>query len=966
MSTTVRSNKRARFSSYAFNLKTGDLTRSGIRLRLESQPAKVLGLLIEADGNLVSRSELIAALWPGEVEGDFDRRLDKAVAKLRARLNDDPGKPRYIETLKGRGYCFVPDVTIEVADEGHEPISLAPEELSSVDPADGQTDSDTPGAFPASMPPKRGLLQRPFAIRAVGAMAALALVVSAPTWWLYGRPFVHPPSSSHPVVLILGFRNLRDPSASAEDAWLSHAVTEWLSADLDAGGELQLVQAAKSIGLQPRTAEPGCNELPRNVLENARQAFNADIVVYGEYAAMEDVNSGDRLRLNVCLDRVRDHGGPDPMTVVGPKGDISELVFNAGELLRSKLGLKHLSRQSLGYLRATLPLNPAAARLYAEGTSGLDHFEPQEAVALLTQAAQLEPQHAPTHAALSTAWAALGYQQRSQQEALQAKELANGLSPTQQLEYLGLAYEAKNDWPAALDTYSKLLQLQPDSIGYALKLAHVQTSAAKAQFALETLRALRSRNEAALTDPRVDLAEAAADSAGSDFKGQLAASTRAESRAEAQGSGLMIANARMEQGNADDMLGNWTEALRLWRLAGQSYESIGDRGGMADALNRQAALAWKKGDATNAAKRFEESISQSKAIGDNADMAYSLSRLGVVRMATERALGGEMPEAVEMFRHAASIYHTIGNSAEEGYVLSLLGDEAMQRSRYEEAHTLYVKAIALSQAANDQSRVAGRLLDLGIVALSEGHNPEAMQYFRRSSQAFGELGQKDHAAIARVRLAITLYRSGKIEDAESILEDSLATMRSFGRINQVREVLGDLTEVELLRNPAKAEILSREGLHLDEELLGKEACAARYTQLAEAELAQGRLQKANEAIQDAFRSGEKALPDEPLPNMLLARGDVRMSNHDYTGASMDFTRSLMMAHARGARFLELNALLGLAELHFRQNVRSAKPEFERLRREADQLGYGIFAIKIEAFLQSLHSQNRPESSIANP
>jgi DNA-binding winged helix-turn-helix (wHTH) protein len=266
MSTTVQSNKRARFSSYAFNLKTGDLTRSGIRLRLESQPAKVLGLLIEAEGNLVSRSELIATLWPGEVEGGFDRRLDKAVAKLRARLNDDPAKPRYIETLKGRGYCFVHDVAIEVADEGHEAISLAPEELSSVDAVDGQNDSDTAGAFLASMPPKRGLLQRPFAIRTVGAMAALALVVSAPTWWLYGRPFVHPPSS-HPVVLILGLKNLRDPSASAEDAWLSHAVTEWLSADLDAGVSCSSFRRPRASARNRRRRRPVAVSCPGTYLK---------------------------------------------------------------------------------------------------------------------------------------------------------------------------------------------------------------------------------------------------------------------------------------------------------------------------------------------------------------------------------------------------------------------------------------------------------------------------------------------------------------------------------------------------------------------------------------------------------------------------------------------------------------------------------------------------------------------------
>src|SRR6202008_1759039 len=131
---------------------------------------------------------------------------------------------------------------------------------------------------------------------------------------------------------------------------------------------------------------------------------------------------------------------------------ISQLVSNSGELLRSKLGLKHLSTQSLGYLRSSLPTNLTAARLYTEGTLALGHFEPKEASILLTEAAQIEPQHAPTHAALSTAWAALGYQQRSQSEALLAEDLARGLSPIQQLEYRGLANQARNDWPAAIET----------------------------------------------------------------------------------------------------------------------------------------------------------------------------------------------------------------------------------------------------------------------------------------------------------------------------------------------------------------------------------------------------------------------------------------------------------------------------------------------------------------------------------
>jgi tetratricopeptide (TPR) repeat protein len=519
-----------------------------------------------------------------------------------------------------------------------------------------------------------------------------------------------------------------------------------------------------------------------------------------------------------------------------------------------------------------------------------------------------------------------------------------------------LADEAKNDWTAAADSYGKLFQLHPDSIAYGLRLADVQTHAAKAQIALDTLYTLRSRNQAAVNDPRVDLAEATADSALSNFKGQLAASKQAEAHAEAQSAGLLVADARMEQGDADDMLGNWTDALRLWRLAGQSYDSIGDRGGMANALNRQADLAWKKGDAPTARAFFNESLNLSQAIGDNSGIAYCLSHLGIVRMAVDRAPDGGMPEAVKMYHQAADIYHTIGNEAEQGYVYSLIGDEAMQRSKFEEARVLYLKAMALSQAANDRSRVAGRLLDLGIVAEVEGHNPQAIQFFQQSSQAFDGLGQKDRAAIARIRLGISLFRSGKIEDAERMLQDSLAMMRSFGRLNQVRETLGDLATVELVRNPANAEVVARQNLDLNKEMLAPDVCcAATYALIAENMLAQGKLQEANQAIDKALPPGEKPINIEALPDMLLARGDVRMSDHDFSGAGADFGRALQMTQERGAPYYVLEARLGLAELGFRQRRPSAKLALERVKHDADQLGYGIFAIKIDAFLRSIPS-----------
>ena len=942
MAAPAQLGRKACFSFYSFDLKTGDLTRNGIRLRLEVQPARVLELLIAAEGDLVSRADLISTLWPGEVEGNFDRRLDKAVAKLRASLNDDPAKPRYVETLKGRGYRFLVEVGWEPSDSGVSSAVPAPETAYAVDPVVVRWDLEE------SVELLRPRTVKPVVrFRWMGVLAALALAASVLTFWFKTRPSARPARA--PVVLVLGFR---DASTSPGDVWISHSVAEWLATDLDAGGELQLISAENNPELRARSSEAGCSKLPLSVVEAALRAFGADRVIYGDYSEADNAVSGDEWHLDVCLEDTRSRNTPESMTVVGAKGDIAQLVFSAGELLRSKLGLKQLSSQSLGFLRATLPSNLNAARLYAEGTSALEHFEPEEASALLAEAVQLEPQHAPTHAALSSAWAALGYQQRSRQEAILARDLAKSLSPTQQLEFEGLADEATDSWAAAVDVFGKLFQRFPDSIGYGLKLANAQTSAAKAQSALDTIRALRSRNGAAATDPRVDLAEAAADSALSDFRGQLAASAHAEDHAETQGADLLVADGRMSQANADDALGNWAEALRLWRLAGQSYGSVGDRDGMADALNRQADLAWKKGDPTNARKLFEESITLSKATGDNTRLAYSLSRLGIVQMSVDRAPGGEMPEAVEMYRQAASIYHEIGNTAEEGYVLSLLGDEAMQRTKFEEARAFYLKAMALSQAANDKSRVAGRLLDLGIVAAAEGHNPEAIQLDRKSSQAYEDLGQKDRAAIARIRLGVSLFRSGKIQDAETMLQDSLAAMRSFGRLNQVREVLGDLTKVEILVNPAAAEALARENLELNQQLLPLDVCCSpSYALVGETLLAQGKLREANDLIRQAF-APSNVLSVEWLPEILLTRGNIRANQKDYSGANADFERALQMARSRGDRYFELDARLGLAELHVCQRGAAAKSELDRVKNNADQLGYGIFAIKIDRFLYS--------------
>jgi Tol biopolymer transport system component/DNA-binding winged helix-turn-helix (wHTH) protein len=99
--------RTVRFGLFEANLATGELFKAGQKINLERQPFIVLTLLVEAPGELVTRDELQAALWPDGSFVDFNRGLNVAVTKLRDALGDSSDNPRFIETLPRRGYRFI-------------------------------------------------------------------------------------------------------------------------------------------------------------------------------------------------------------------------------------------------------------------------------------------------------------------------------------------------------------------------------------------------------------------------------------------------------------------------------------------------------------------------------------------------------------------------------------------------------------------------------------------------------------------------------------------------------------------------------------------------------------------------------------------------------------------------------------------------------------------------------------------
>ncbi len=100
-------------------MRSAELRKSGIRLKLQGQPIQILEMLVAKPGELVTREEIQQRLWPADTFVDFDHSLNTAVKKLRQALGDEADAPRYIDTLPKRGYRFIGEVEKEALREGN-------------------------------------------------------------------------------------------------------------------------------------------------------------------------------------------------------------------------------------------------------------------------------------------------------------------------------------------------------------------------------------------------------------------------------------------------------------------------------------------------------------------------------------------------------------------------------------------------------------------------------------------------------------------------------------------------------------------------------------------------------------------------------------------------------------------------------------------------------------------------------
>jgi TolB-like protein/DNA-binding winged helix-turn-helix (wHTH) protein/Flp pilus assembly protein TadD len=428
LDTRPQSSPRVRFADFEFDCHTGDLRCDGTSLKLQPQPAKVLAVLIQRAGEIVSRQELADEVWGSDTFVDFEQGLNYTIRQIRTVLKDDAERPRFVETVPKRGYRFIAPLEQEV-------------------PA---TETAGPTASMRTGVRRQALSRTGIALIVAGVIAA-ALVAG---FRVRGRK---PTGTGTPVIDSLAVLPLQNLSGDPEQEYFSDGMTEELITDLAKLGSLRVIS---------RTSVERYKHTKRPLPEIARE-LGVDAIVEGAV-----LRSNDRVRVTAQLIDARSDHHLWADSYEGNPRDVLSLQDEVAQRIATQVGIKVRSDQRPGALYPR-QVDPEALEAYLKGNfywnrsscdgsrRGLQYY--QEAVSK-------DPSFAAAYAGLAQAyftlgdWACLPYKDafsKSKAAALKALELDPTSGPAYAM--LGtLAYFYEWDWKNADLEYSQAIQLEPN------------------------------------------------------------------------------------------------------------------------------------------------------------------------------------------------------------------------------------------------------------------------------------------------------------------------------------------------------------------------------------------------------------------------------------------------------------------------------------------------------------------------
>jgi DNA-binding winged helix-turn-helix (wHTH) protein/tetratricopeptide (TPR) repeat protein len=916
------------------------LLREEQPISLSPKAFDLLLVLLEHSGRVVLKDDLMKTLWPDTFVEESN--LGQHVFQLRKALGDRSQDSAYIVTVPGRGYRFA------------QKVRALPEEESIV------VQSHSRSALVLEETKSRAPLILAGAIFSVVLLAAGLLGYKTYLMHRVEQSVKMPAAAALKArrsVAVLGFRDL---SGRPEDAWLSTALAEMLSTELAAGEKLRLVPGEDVARTKLDLLLPDAESFSKDTLARVHNSLGTDLVVLGSYTSLGGKSKGS-IRVDLRLQDAVAGETVAEVATTGTEDDLFDLVSRTGAQLREKLGLGAISMAETVSVKASLPANPEAARLYAEGLAKLRIFDALAARDLLQRAVAADPKYPLARAALATAWSALGYDKKAREEANNAFQLSSNLSREDRLVVEGGYRLANHEYEKAIDVYRTLFTLFPDNLDYGLRLAEAQQLGSKSNDALATVVDLRKLPSPASSDPRIDLQEATDWIWISNNQRAQEPLKRALEKGRAQGARLLVARTLRWQCRSFFLLGRGADAVTACREARDTYAAAGDRSGEGRAL-RLWGDAIRKSDPPGPSRVSEgppevidiyrQALDISRSIGDEEGVGSTLNSLGLLY-----ALQGDPAAAEKMHREALTVFRRIANTATAGIVTENLGDDRVLQGDLTGAIKFYGEALALDRAVGDTGAAADVGYGEAIVQELRGELPGAKAGFEESLKEWQKDQDPYDSGYALFSLGEVLLAESDFAGARKALEQSLAIRKE----GEDKILLGE-TQLELAnlsleegRAPSGVETDARQAVEdfKNEKAWDDEALARAL--LARALFAEQKFEEAKHAAAESLPLSKKSPHAEiRMGNAIVAARmqaldrSVPSNSAAQRVASTQLTSIVSEAKRRGYFGVELEARLLKCEIEARNDPAMAQLHAKALKRDARSRGFELIARNAEA------------------
>jgi len=950
MEGSAKGSQVVRFGPFELDPTQGQLTKHGLPLRLQEQPLAVLKALLENPGAIVTREELRRSLWPEGTYVDFDGSLNAALKRLRATLNDDPVRPRYIETLPRRGYRFIGAVTTVApatrpADPPADPI--ASQEVAARAAAPGPVSPIEPPARPAARAAATG-------VRRMSVLAALFLILLAGSAGLFrlrrGTATESPaiaatkPIPARRSIAVLGFQNT---SGEPGDAWLSTALSQMLSTELAAGESLRLVSGEDIASLRASSPWSPADTLGRSTTSRIGTGLNSDWLVLGSYAVAGEAGNR-KLRLDA---RLQDAGTGEILATfaeTGSERDPFAIVSSLGEKMRDRLGVPPVPQGDRVALLASVSSNGEAARFYAQGLMKLREFDALAAKDLFLQAIAIDPGFPLAHSMLAQAWGQLGYDGRSRDEAKKALDLSGDLPRADRMLVEGAYYESLADPEKAVATYRALHTLFPDSVEYGLRLVAMLDRVGRHEEALETIAQLHRLRPPAGDDARLDLWEGKEISYHSRPEADIP-TQRGLDKAAARGQRLIYADAKLAQCASLQFSDHPNDAFPACQESYDIFAAAGNRARAGEAIRHLADLTSQQGHRGEALQLYERAVRMARESGSRSTLAAAQNNMAIV-LESE----GDLDRAERLFLEVRKNFEEVGDQRNVTTALENIGDIQMARGDLPAASKTFEEVITRLTTAD---RDGYPLYRLASIHLMQGNVEQAR---REAEQAIGMFAARDadfqYSSEAMLVLGEVLEAGGDLDGARRQFQQSLDTRVKLGDsvlIAASRTSLASLSIEE--GRPSEGEAAVREALPEFEKEKDVVDLVNGYVNLSRALLMLGKVEDARAAIGHA-RDLARSNPDPSVKYpVTIQEARVRNAAPEASAAPAEARRQLQSvitgARLLGYYSLACDARLALGEIEMHGAASLGRSELEALAREAHARGFELISRKASTVLQ---------------